>query len=106
MGGRDEMTKTSINLLDLRRKIYIKAKVGNNWKFWGLYVHVCKLETLQEAYIKAKEKNGAPGIDGVTFQDIEADGLGEFLLQIQEELVSRKYLPTRNRKKEIPKSDE
>lgn len=71
MGGKDEMTKASINLQDLRRRIYIKAKAEPNWRFWGLYVHVYKLETLREAYRLAKENRGAPGVDGVTFQDID-----------------------------------
>ena len=47
--GKDEMTKASIDLQDLRRRIYVKAKAETTWKFWGLYVHVCKLETLREA---------------------------------------------------------
>jgi RNA-directed DNA polymerase len=44
------MTKTPINLQDLRRRLYVKAKTEPTWRFWGLYVHVCKWETLQEAY--------------------------------------------------------
>ena len=48
------MTKASINLQDLRRRIYIKAKTETTWRFWGLYVHVCKMETLSEAYELAK----------------------------------------------------
>ena len=39
--GKDEMTKASIDLQDLRRRIYVKAKAETTWKFWGLYVHVC-----------------------------------------------------------------
>lgn len=103
MGGRDEMTRASIGLQDLRRKIYLKAKSDKTWRFWGLYVHVCKMETLQQAYKNAKENDGAPGIDGVTFQGIEKAGVGDFLEQIQEELVSETYRPMRNRIKEIPK---
>ena len=99
------MTKTSINLQDLRRRIYVKAKADETWRFWGLYVHVCKIETLQEAYKMAKRKNGAPGIDGVTFNDIEASGVEAFLQQIREELISNTYLPSRNRRKEIPKEN-
>ncbi len=34
--GRDEMIKASINLQDLRRRIYAKAKVEPSWRFWGL----------------------------------------------------------------------
>ena len=97
------MTKTSISLQDLRRKIYLKAKADKTWQFWGLYVHICKMETLKWAYRDAKENDGAPGIDGVTFEDIEKSGLENFLEQIQSELVSETYRPMRNRKKEIPK---
>jgi RNA-directed DNA polymerase len=50
MGGKGEMTKTPDDLQDLRRKIYAKAKAEPHWRFWGLYVHVCKLETLRVAY--------------------------------------------------------
>ena len=45
--GKDEMTKASIELQDLRRRIYVKAKAETSWRFWGLYVHVCKLYTLR-----------------------------------------------------------
>jgi hypothetical protein len=38
--GKDEMTKASIDLQDLRRRIYVKAKAETSWKFRGLYVHV------------------------------------------------------------------
>ena len=97
------MTRTPIGLQDLRRRIYAKAKSEPSWRFWGLYVHVCKRETLYEAYRQAKKNNGAPGIDGVSFEDIEKTGVESFLTRIQDELVSREYAPTPNRKKEIPK---
>jgi hypothetical protein len=60
------MTKAPISLQDLRRRLYIQAKTEPTWRFWGLYVHVCKRETLEEAYRQAKANDGAPGIDGVT----------------------------------------
>jgi len=99
------MKKTPIELHDLRRKIYAKAKAEKAHRFWGVYVHVCKQETLREAYRRAKQNNGAPGIDGVTFQSIEASGGGAegFIEQIQEELVTGRYRPQRNRRKEISK---
>jgi RNA-directed DNA polymerase len=97
------MTKTSISLQDLRKKIYLKAKTDKPWRFWGLYTHVCKMETLIWAYNDAKYNKGAAGIDGVTFKDIEKAGLASFLEQIQSELVSETYRPKRNRKVEIPK---
>jgi len=64
------------------------------------------METLQWAYRDAKENNGAPGIDGVTFDDIEKAGVEAFLEQIQNELVSGTYRPMRNRIKEIPKDND
>lgn len=99
------MIKTSISLQDLRKRIYVKAKADKHHRFWGLYVHVCKVETLQSAYEMAKRNDGAPGIDGVTFEAIEESGLEEFLLGIRHELLSWVYLPMRNRKKEIPKDN-
>ena len=66
-------------------------------------MHVCKRETLWEAYQLARENDGAPGIDGVTFQAIEAGGLERFLEQLREELVKRSYRPRRLRKVKIPK---
>lgn len=99
------MRKAPISLQDLRRKIYLKAKSDKAWRFWGLYVHICKRETLQEAYRMAKKNDGAPGIDGVTFEAIEESGLEGFLEQIRSELVSGTYRPSRNRRKEIPKDN-
>lgn len=99
------MTTTPITLQDLRQRLYLKAKAETTWRFWGLYVHVCKMEALQEAYRLAKENDGAPGIDGVTFEVIEEAGVEGFLEQIRDELVSRRYLPMRNRRKEIPKGN-
>ena len=99
------MTKTSVSLQDLRKRIYVKAKADKHHRFWGLYVHVCKVETLQSAYEMAKRNDGAPGVDGVTFEDIESSGRDEFLLGIRNELLSWMYLPMRNRKKEIPKDN-
>jgi RNA-directed DNA polymerase len=97
------MIKASDDLQDLRRRIYVKAKADTSWRFWGLYVHVCKLGTLREAYRMAKSNNGAPGIDGVTFEAIERDGAEEFLDKLRTELVSGQYRPMRNRMREIPK---
>ena len=93
------MIKSPISLQDLRRKIYLKAKAEKSWRFWGIHAHVCKTETLQEAYKLAKRNKGAPGIDGVTFDALEAQGVEAFLQGIQSELLSGTYQPMRNRKK-------
>src|SRR3989454_12658014 len=105
MEGRGVLTMASVSLQDLRRRLYVKAKADKDWRFWGLYVHVAKLETLRAAYDLAKRNNGAPGIDGVTFEAIEGAGVEAFLGQLREELVARTYRPLRNRRVEIPKDD-
>jgi RNA-directed DNA polymerase len=61
------------------------------------------METLREAYQMARSNNGAPGIDGVTFEAIEESGAETFLVQIRDELVANTYRPMPARKKEIPK---
>ena len=101
--GKDEMTKASIDLQDLRRRLYVKAKAEPSWRFWGLYVHVCKMETLRMAYEMAKQNDGAPGVDGVTFEAIEAQGVETLLEQLQDELTGRTYRPLPARRQEIPK---
>jgi RNA-directed DNA polymerase len=103
MEGRGAMTTAPISLQDLRRRLYGKAKAEKDWRFWGLYVHVTKLETLRTAYEVAKKNNGAPGLDGVTFAAIEAAGVELFLAELRDVLVARTYRPLRNRHVEIPK---
>jgi len=97
------MIKTPISLQDLRKNLYIKAKTEPTWRFWGLFTHVCKKKTLEEAYEMAKKNDGASGMDGVTFEAIEQSGVESFLEQIRGELISGRYQPMPVRKKEIPK---
>jgi len=97
------MIKASIDLQDLRRRLYVKAKAEPSWRFWGIYVHACKMETLREAYEMAKKNDGAPGIDGVTFEAIEKQGAEALLEQIRDELIGRNYAPLPARRQEIPK---
>ena len=99
------MTKAPVSLQDLRRRLYAKAKSEASWRFWGLFVHVCKMETLREAYRRAKANNGAPGPDGVTFEAIEEAGVEAFLEQIRGELVNGTYQPTGYRRRSIAKAD-
>jgi group II intron reverse transcriptase/maturase len=99
------MIKTPIDLQELRRRIYLKAKSDRTHRFWGLFVHVAKVQTLEEAYRIAKSNGGAPGIDGQSFSDIEAAGATQFLEAIREDLLTGRYRPKMNRKVEIPKDN-
>ncbi len=81
------------------------AKADKTKRFGDLYGYVGELETLRAGYDLAKRNNGAPGIDGVTFEAIGATGVDAFLAQLRDELVARTYRPLRNRRVEIPKAD-
>ena len=99
------MIKAPIGLQELRRRIYRKAKSEESHRFWGIFVHVAKIETLEEAYQIAKRNGGAPGLDGQTFADIEAAGLSVFLAELREALLTDRYQPQPNRRVEIPKDN-
>src|SRR5262249_8972214 len=83
--------------------IYRKAKSDKTHRFWGTFVHITKAETLEEAYRIAKRNGGAPGIDGQTFEDVECEGLFQFLATMREELITGRYKPKPNRRVDIPK---
>lgn len=99
------MIKALDDLQDLRRRIYRKAKSDKTHRFWGLFVHLTKRQTLEEAYRIAKENRGAPGIDGQSFADIEATGVSDFLAAIRDDLITGRYQPKPNRRVEIPKEN-
>ena len=99
------MTKAPISLQELRRRIYRKAKSDKTHRFWGIFAHVTKAETLEEAYRMAKKNRGAPGVDGQTFEDVEGMGLTEFLATLRQELITGRYKPKPNRRVEIPKGN-
>ena len=97
------MTKAPIALQELRRRIYRKAKSEKAHRFWGIFVHVTRKETLEEAYRIAKRNGGAAGIDGQTFETIETAGLNDFLADIKGDLETGRYKPHPNRRVDIPK---
>lgn len=97
------MKTTSLGVQELRKRIWKKAKADRHHRFWGLYTHVWKLDVLEAAYRLAKKNDGAPGVDGVTFKDIEAAGRRKFLEELGQELRERSYKPLPCRQVTIPK---
>jgi RNA-directed DNA polymerase len=90
---------------DFQRKLYRKAKQEPEFRFYVLYDKICRIDFLAEAYKRVKKSKGAPGVDGITFKQIEDDGLLDYLLKIQEELENKTYRPQPVKRVNIPKAD-
>src|ERR1700704_4726621 len=95
--------ETPENIRNLRKKLYLKAKTEPGFRFYLLYDKVCRADILEHAYEGAAANGGAPGVDGVTFDTIEAAGLEEWLTGIGKELRDRSYRPDPVRRVMIPK---
>jgi RNA-directed DNA polymerase len=95
--------ETPDNIRNLQRKLYVKAKAEPAFRFYILYDKICRADILLHAYERARDNAGAPGVDGVTFEEIEASGVDAWLAGLREELVSRTYRPQAVRRVTIPK---
>jgi RNA-directed DNA polymerase len=87
----------------LQRKLYRKAKAEPAFRFYVLYDKICREDILRHAYGLARANAGAPGVDGVSFAQIEERGLEAWLASLREELVSKNYRPDPVRRVMIPK---
>lgn len=90
---------------DFQRKLYRKAKQEPDFRFYVLYDKIGHLHFLREAYRRVKANRGVPGMDGVTFEQIEKDGVEEFLLELQKELRHKTYCPQPVKRVHIPKTN-
>jgi RNA-directed DNA polymerase len=95
--------ETPEKIRNLQRKLYCKAKAEPAFRFYLLYDKICREDILRHAYALARANAGAPGVDGVTFEQIEASGLEAWLAGLREELVSKTYRPDPVRRVMIPK---
>jgi RNA-directed DNA polymerase len=84
---------TPDKIRSLQRKLYGKAKAEPVYRFYRLYDKIYRPDILEHAYALARHNDGAPGVDGVTFEAIEAAGLEEWLAALREDLASRIYRP-------------
>jgi RNA-directed DNA polymerase len=87
----------------LQRKLYAKAKAEPGFRFYLLYDKIYRADILAHAYELAKANKGAPGVDGVTFETVEAAGVEEWLTALGEELRDKTYRPQPVRRVLIPK---
>ena len=95
--------QTPERIRTLQRKLYLKAKAEPAFRFYLLYDKIHRADILSHAYALARSNGGAPGVDGVTFERIEADGLEEWLAGLRGDLVAKTYRPAAVRRVMIPK---
>jgi RNA-directed DNA polymerase len=95
--------QTPTMIRNLQRKLYRKAKAEPAFRFYALYDKVCRKDILHHAYALARANAGAPGVDEVTFAQIEVSGVEGWLAGLHEELVSKTYRPSPVRRVKIPK---
>src|SRR5437660_10958663 len=86
----------------LQRKLYRKAKAEPAFRFYVLYDKICREDILRHAYALARANAGAPGVDGVTFVQIDLSGREAWLAGLREELVSKTYRPNPVLRARIP----
>jgi RNA-directed DNA polymerase len=94
---------TPPKLRRLQEALYTKAKQEPAYRFYLLYDKVYRADILAHAYALAKRNGGAPGVDGVTFEHIEAAGLERWLAAVEEALSTGTYRTQPVRQVRIPK---
>ena len=94
-------------LQELRAKLGRKAKEEKRYRFYSLYDHVCRTDTLWAAWAAVRRNHGAPGVDGVSIEQITATPEGEaaWVEAIQRSLKERTYRAQPVRRVYIPKAD-
>ena len=88
----------------LQRKLYGKAKTEPGYRFYIIYDKVWRADILRHAYDLARANEGTPGVDGFTFERIEAAGLEDWLAGLGEELRTKTYRCQPVRRVMIPKA--
>jgi RNA-directed DNA polymerase len=99
------MATTQNKIRLFQRKLYVSSKQNKDQRFYSLYDKVYRKDILYEAYWQCKANKGKPGVDGVTFRDIEKSGLEAWIESIAKMLRDRTYVPKPVKRVYIPKPD-
>lgn len=99
------MLKTPEHIQELQTKLYQKAKQEAEFRFYALYDKVYRKDIIEHAYRLVKAHKGAPGVDGITFEAVEGEGVEKYVETITEELRNKTYKASPVRRVYIPKPD-
>ena len=89
----------------LQEALHAKAKGDSNYRFYSLYDKVYRKDVLWTAWRRSRNNGGKPGVDGQTFEDIEAYGVDKWLEELAEELRTKAYRPQPVRRVYLRKED-
>jgi group II intron reverse transcriptase/maturase len=105
--GRLTMSLVTPRILveKLQSSLQAKAKSEPGYRFYSLWDKICREDVLHEAYRSSRANGGSPGVDGIDFEAIEAQGKGQWLGTLREELRSKSYAPQPLLRVWIPKSN-
>ncbi|MEJ2731016.1 MAG: group II intron reverse transcriptase/maturase [Deltaproteobacteria bacterium] len=95
--------QTPAKIRTFQRKLYLKAKAEPDFRFYLLYDKICRADILLHAYRLAKAKGGSAGVDGMSFEHVESEGVDEWLSGIRKELRAKAYSPQPVLRRMIPK---
>jgi RNA-directed DNA polymerase len=90
---------------ELQRKLYLEAKRSRNRRFHALYDRIFRSDILRQAWEEVRRNGGSAGEDGVTIEDVEKEGVGQFLGQIEKDLKAGTYRPRPVLRVYIPKAE-
>ena len=94
---------TPLSVQKLRAALHAKAKDEPGWRFHALYDKLYREDVLRHAYRCCRANHGAPGVDGVRFEDIEASGVEPWLDELAKTLKEKRYQAEAIRRVYIPK---
>jgi len=90
---------------ELQRKLYLTAKRNRNRRFHALYDRIFRPDILSQAWEEVRRNGGSAGVDGVSIEDVEREGVEQFLCQIAQDLKAGTYRPKPVLRVYIPKPD-
>jgi len=100
-----ESLPAQIKLWELQETLHAKAKGNPSYRFYALYDKVYRADVLAEAWQRSRANGGASGVDGVEFEQIEREGVEQWLGQLGQELKAKRYEPEAVRRVMIPKAN-